>query len=171
MAIELLVLEVDSLRLGIHSCEVCEVLRAVALAPLARSPSVMEGALNLRGEIIAVLDIRAILQLPAKPIEPAEHLIVLAVGERRLAIRADRAIGLALVDESVVSPADETPANTEYTGAIVKTSAGVVHLLDLKNLLSPSDSAWLARTLPTAAPMKPASLRRTLAAAAREAAP
>src|SRR5262249_13161091 len=89
--LELLICEVAGQRFGLSLAEVREIIRAVppvpvtrALAPpstgggesRARRPAGVEGLINLRGNVIPVLDVRSRLRLAAKPLEHTDHLII-----------------------------------------------------------------------------------------------
>src|SRR5437870_13646015 len=89
--LEILVFEVGGQRYGLPAAEVREILRAVAIVPLPRAPAIIEGIINIRGTVVPVLDLRTRFRLPAKPVEPADHLVVAWAGERLVAVRVDRA--------------------------------------------------------------------------------
>ena len=61
--LEVLVFEVGDKRFGVHSGNVREVVRAVKLSPLPEKPDIVEGLLNLRGQILPVVDVRRLFSL------------------------------------------------------------------------------------------------------------
>jgi len=56
--------------LGVDVLEVQEVLSAQRLTPVPLAPDVVEGLINLRGQIVPGLDLRRVLKLP--PSEPGQ---------------------------------------------------------------------------------------------------
>src|SRR4051812_1235973 len=90
-ALEDLTFELAGQRYGLPSSDVQELIRVVTLTPLPGAPSIVEGAINLRGRVVPVFDIRTRFRLPAKAPEPSDHLIVAWAGERLAAIRVDQA--------------------------------------------------------------------------------
>lgn len=58
---------VDDLYFGIDVRHVQEVLRAQEVTPIPRAPEVMEGLINLRGQIVLAVDMRRRLGLPPRP--------------------------------------------------------------------------------------------------------
>ena len=62
---------VGSLLLGTDVLRVQEVVRDQRLEPVPRAPAAVAGLLNLRGQILAVTDLRCRLGLPSRPEAPA----------------------------------------------------------------------------------------------------
>ncbi len=52
--------------LGVDVLEVQEVLRHQSLTPVPLAPKVVEGLMNLRGQIVPALDMRRVLDLPPR---------------------------------------------------------------------------------------------------------
>src|SRR5215469_5263815 len=73
---EILVFEGDGRRYGLPAAEVRELARAVTIVPLPRPRALVEGVIDVRGEAVPVLDLRARLGLPAKGVEPSDHLVI-----------------------------------------------------------------------------------------------
>lgn len=91
MAIELLVFEINGRHVAVPTTCVREVIRAVALFPLPESSSLVRGGLDLRGEVVPVLDGRVLMGDESRTMQPADHLIVLKIDDRSLALHVDRA--------------------------------------------------------------------------------
>jgi purine-binding chemotaxis protein CheW len=150
----ILAVSVAGERFGLPVTAVREILRAVALAPLPGAPPHVEGVLNARGELLAVFDLRARFGLPTRAIEPSDHLVVVRVGERVVALRVDEADELIEVeDQQLVPPASLSPSFRRVAGvAALPDGAVVIH--DLSAFLSETeaetlDDALHAATLPT----------------------
>lgn len=77
-----------------------EILPAVELLPVPGSHSAMEGLLDVRGEILPVVALSALLNLESRPIRYTDHLIVLNLNTARFAVRVDRACELANLPEA-----------------------------------------------------------------------
>jgi len=144
MSRELLIFEIDDCVFGVPAEHVRQVLRAAALFPLLEYPKLVEGGLNLRGEIIPVIDGRAILSRPHKPIEPSDHMIVIGARQKLVAIHIDRALELARL-EARTDTAEPPPG--KLIERIVNTWRGATAILDVDGLLAacaPVDSPLLA---------------------------
>src|SRR5512143_2421840 len=76
--------------------------------PFARVPRASEavrGAMNLRGRVIAVVDLAALVGLPAQPLAPAAgHVLILDAGKRALGFLVGAVLGV----ETIAPSADAT---------------------------------------------------------------
>jgi chemotaxis signal transduction protein len=112
------IVEVASETLALPLADVEEVLQMVALTTVHGSPAGVEGLLDLRGEILPVVDMRRRLALEVRPAVPDDQLLVVRDGARRLVLRVDRVIGLAEAAGEIV------PGRR---GALGAATRGAVH--------------------------------------------
>jgi purine-binding chemotaxis protein CheW len=157
---EILVFEMDGQRFGLHVSDVQELLQAVTVTPLPNAPVLVEGVINLRGQVVPVLDLRKALGLPARPVEPNDHLVVAQANSRRMVLRVDRALDL-------VRPPESDAAHPSGSGSVdngvfrtAQLGDGLVFILDLDACLlqiepvglgkagcQPVESNWPVRNL------------------------
>ena len=127
----------------------------VAIAPLPRAPEIVEGVVNVRGEIVPVYDLRARFALPARAPDPAQHLIVLTAGARSIAIRVDVAESLETVPDAEMVPSSALGASiggagtARHLAGVAPTADGALVIYDLDDFLSTEESAALAGALVT----------------------
>jgi purine-binding chemotaxis protein CheW len=77
---------------------VLEVLELGELTPVPGSPATLLGLHNLRGEILASVDLGAVLGLASRG--KPRHLVVVAAGEHRAGIAVDELFDLAPLPEA-----------------------------------------------------------------------
>ncbi|WP_395834266.1 chemotaxis protein CheW [Archangium violaceum] len=144
---EVLLFTLEGQRYALPMEDVRELVRAVRLTPLPRAPVVVEGLLDLRGELLPVLDMRRRFRLPARPLSSSDHLVVAQAGSRRVALRVDRAEGLlALEPGSLDSTPRELPG-VGYVAGALKLPDGLVLLHDLRTFLSEAEALELEEAL------------------------
>ncbi|QRK10256.1 purine-binding chemotaxis protein CheW [Archangium violaceum] len=144
---EVLLFTLEGQRYALHMEDVRELARAVRLTPLPRAPAVVEGLLNLRGELLPVLDMRQRFRLPARPLSSSDHLVVAQAGSRRVVLRVDRAEGLlSLEPGSLDSTPGELPG-VGYVAGALKLPDGLVLLHDLRTFLSEAEALELEEAL------------------------
>jgi purine-binding chemotaxis protein CheW len=148
---QVLVFEVGGRRFGLLAAAVREVVRAVEVVQLPKAPAVVEGVINVRGNVVPVLDVRSRFRLPPKPLEPADHLIVAKAGSRVVALRVDRATDLVRLDPADVEEARGIVPGAEYLTWVAKLPHELVLIHDLETFLSRAESAALAEALPKSA--------------------
>lgn len=130
-------------RLAFSASAVREIVRSVAIAPLTSAPAVIEGAINLRGTVIPVVDVRARLGMPARPNTPDQFLVILQTSDRRIAVRVDDVddvIEVPMAD--VEKPAALSPALQQLAG-VAATADGALVIYDADAFLTQAERAVL----------------------------
>jgi purine-binding chemotaxis protein CheW len=127
--------------------DVLEVLRAVAIRRLPNAPAVVEGIIDVRGELVPVLDVRARFGLSPKPLELSDHFVVAAAAQRKVALRVDRALGMSRLLALPLPRAVNLPRGVSQVSGIASAPDGLVLLHDLEEFLSEAESTTLAGAL------------------------
>jgi purine-binding chemotaxis protein CheW len=117
------------------------------MVPLPKAPPIVEGVINVHGQVVPVLDIRARFGLPPKALSHTDHLIVARVGSRVVALRADRALNLAHLDEQHIEDASQIAPSAEYISGVAKLPDGLVLIHDLRTFLEEAEATALDRAL------------------------
>jgi purine-binding chemotaxis protein CheW len=108
-------------------------------ARVPRSSEAVRGAMNLRGRVIAVVDLAALVGLPAQALgAPAGHVLILERGKRALGFL----IGAVLGVEPIAAPAD--PPGGLVRG-VAAASGGAVTLLGPDALTGEAERLFGAR--------------------------
>jgi purine-binding chemotaxis protein CheW len=147
--LEIVVFELRRQRFGLRIDDVDRVLRAVALTPLPNAPAIVEGLISVAGAPVVVLDIRTRFGLRSTPIDVDDMLIITRVGDRRVAIRADRVIGLIKVDQADVREAKTIAPMAPQIVGVATLPSGVVLLHDPQAFLTQAEAVELAALMVT----------------------
>jgi purine-binding chemotaxis protein CheW len=145
--VEVLLFELATQRFAIATADVFEVVRAVALRALPNAPAVVEGIINLRGEAVPVLDIRERFGLPAKLLALTDHFLIVRVGQRRVALRVDRALALHALPALSLEQAINLPRALRHVAGIAVLDDELVLLHDLPAFLSDVEGRQLNQAL------------------------
>jgi purine-binding chemotaxis protein CheW len=146
-ALDLLVFELAGARYALELECVREVLRAVFITPLPAAPAVIEGIIDIRGEIVPVYDARLRFGLPARPLHPDDVLVTAWTGERRVAVRCERAEWLGGVSAAAVSDAADLQLRSSRLSGVVRLEDGLVLIHDLASFLEQAERETLDRAL------------------------
>ena len=106
----------DGLFLGISVGEVHEVLLAQALTPVPLAHPVVAGLINMRGQIVAAVDLRRVLRLPARADNsPPPVNVIVRSGHELISLLVDQ-VGDVLEIESrlFTPPPDTTSPETKH---------------------------------------------------------
>jgi len=119
----------NSLFLGVDVLKVQEVIRYQTMTRVPTAPAMVEGLINLRGQIITAIDLRLRLDLPARPDDQLPMSVVVRTDDGALSL---------LVDEigDVVEIADESFERIpETVTGVVRDLVTGVYKLDGRLLL------------------------------------
>lgn len=147
-SIALLVIEVAGLRLGLSASAVVEVHPMVRVTPLPKAPHVVEGVVNVRGRVVPVVDLRRRFGASSQPPRLTDHLVVVDVADRELALHVDRAADLVSIDPGQFDTA-AAPELDDAAG-VAKLADGLLVVHDLDAFLSGDEARALENALTTA---------------------
>lgn len=112
------------------------VLRAVHITPLPQAPAIVSGVIDMRGELVPVIDLRLRFGLPARALAPSDQFLVAMGRKRSLALRVDSTDGLIAIPDSDCTPIDEVVPGGAGLRGIARTANGIVLVQDLDALLT-----------------------------------
>jgi len=139
----LLLTRLADTRIGFAASAVREIVRSVAIAPLSSAPAVIEGAINLRGSVIPVVDVRGRLGMPERPNTPDQFLVILETSDRHIAVRVDDVEDVVeVVTADVETPAALSPALEQLAG-VAATADGALVIYDADAFLTQAERAVL----------------------------
>ena len=142
---------------GIPVLNVREIIRLCAITPVPRMPTHIKGVINLRGTVIAVLDLRAKFQLSVGDYSDRACIIVVqlngADGTKHLMGAIVDAVEevVQLSDNTIEPPPDFGGApDTQYIMGVTTSTGSVKTLLDIEKIFL--DDASITRSLPEGSP-------------------
>lgn len=122
---------------GIELLKVKEVIAPSETTPIPFSPKHFKGLLNLRGELIPVIDLRMKMNLQSK-VDTAEKAIVIIDLKNVIAgVIVDSVDSVeTFTQEQLSSPPEmEKAVNVDFVKFVAKKKEDLVLILDLENLL------------------------------------
>ena len=120
---------------GIESSFVREVYPLHEITSLPGTPPFVLGIINVRGEILSVLDLRKFFDLPEKGLTDLNKVIIIYDEQMEFGILADAVVGMKKISLDIIQPALPT-----LTGIRAEYLKGVTEermvILDAKKILS-----------------------------------
>jgi purine-binding chemotaxis protein CheW len=98
--LEVLAFSLASESYCVETCHVREVCPLKDLTSVPCTPDFVAGVMNLRGRIVAVVDLRRFFELPARGLTELNRVIVLTGGSNELGLLADSIDGVRFVPVS-----------------------------------------------------------------------
>jgi chemotaxis signal transduction protein len=115
-----------------------EVVRLETTTPVPGAPPSVLGVMNLRGNVLPVVEVRPLLGLPART--TSDRALVLADGDRRAAVLIEAVIGLTTLES--VRPTSDDALRHVTAGEIDMDSGGHATLLDGPAVLTALRQVW-----------------------------
>lgn len=105
---------VDQMHFGVSVDRVQEALLTMATTPVPLTTDVVDGLINLRGQIVLAIDLRARLTLPPRGPDQASVSLILRTAHGLISLRVDRLGDVLDLDAvslgNIADPNDEEPA-------------------------------------------------------------
>lgn len=130
--------EVANQFFGVAVGVVQEVLRNENYTPMPFAPEGCGGLFNLRGEVIATVDLRVRFGLAPRPVSGAVINVVVVVGGERVSLLVDRIGLVADLDDTAFEPPPETltgPTRALVVGTY-KTEDRLLLVLDVEQCVN-----------------------------------
>ncbi|MHB8743450.1 MAG: chemotaxis protein CheW [Sulfuricaulis sp.] len=122
-------------RYGVESSHVREIYPLKELTPVPCTPAFVLGIVNVRGQILSVIDIKKFFDLPEKGLTDLNKVIILQSGEMEFGILADAVFGVRSIPRAEMQTSLPTFTGIRENYFIGMTKERVV-ILDAAKLLS-----------------------------------
>lgn len=115
--------------------DVKETIRPRPITPVFRTPSFVLGLINLRGEIVAVLDLAQLLGLPPSGATPDSRVLIVKRGPKA-GIVVDSLSEVRTLRDGSIDPPPSTLARevATYLKGVASFEAGPVSVVDLEHV-------------------------------------
>ncbi|MEM4576410.1 MAG: chemotaxis protein CheW [Candidatus Nezhaarchaeales archaeon] len=148
---------------GISVQNVREIIKAKSYTKIPNAPPYFEGVINLRGQILPVINLKKLLKGDTsstnfsennrddKSRDPQQARIIIAeLDEESFGLLVDQVIGVMQIDKDSIAPLPSYVMSGEHpvVDSIIKSGEDLVMLLDIRNLLSKVTSGTLHQTEP-----------------------
>lgn len=145
--VEVVTFALDHQRYGLSAADVQEITRAVKITPLPKAPPIVEGVINVRGAVLAVLDIRARFRHPPRPLHYDDHFLIARAQDRSVVLRVDRVLALSQIRRDDIEEAKQVVPFSDYVAGVAKLPDGLVLIHDPRTFLSQGENAHLSLAL------------------------
>jgi purine-binding chemotaxis protein CheW len=133
----------DDLRFGVDITEIQEINRQHNLTEVPHTPRHVRGVINLRGEVVTVLDLRTILGLGnTKFVRTSRNIILQGQGEP-VGLLVDRLSDVVTIERDVLEPppANIAGVDARFMYGVYQMEGELMVILKIEELASPLESA------------------------------
>ena len=128
---------------GINVMQVQEVLRITEIAPVPGAPDYVLGIINLRGNVVTVIDTRRRFALGEREVDDNTRIIIIEVEGQVIGLLVDSVAEVVYLRGSEVESAPDVgnDESSKYIQGVVTREADLLILVDVNKLLSQNE--WM----------------------------
>jgi len=146
---QLVVFTLDELTYALPLNMIIRVIHSVEFRNLPKAPEIVAGIINVRGEIIAVIDVRKRFGMKSREIEADDQLIIADTGKRKIALWVDAVNGVENIDTHQRVDTSENLSYAKYINGVVKVNDHLILIYDLEKFLNLEEESQLELALTT----------------------
>lgn len=126
---------------GVDILQVKTIERMMPITRVPKAPSFVEGVINLRGEIVPVIDLKKRFDLPEGKITENTRIIIVTVKDLTVGMIVDSATEVIQLpqDEIEDAPAITSGIDSDYLEGVGKINDELLILLNLAKVLRPKE--------------------------------
>jgi purine-binding chemotaxis protein CheW len=132
----LVAFSLDDSRYGLPLEAVERVVRIVEVTALPKAPDIVLGVVNVQGQVMPVVNLRARFRLPERSTVLSDQLLIARTAKRPMALLVDGVGGVLEYSPQEAAAAQAIVPGTDYIAGVVKRADGMILIQDLDRLLS-----------------------------------
>jgi len=141
--IQLVIFRLRDEEFGADIASVLEISRLLDITHIPEAPGFIEGVINLRGQVIAVVDLSRQFGLKEqKELPKTARIVIVEVGSETVGLIVDEVPEVLRIAEGDIEPAPEiiqTEVKRDYIKGVGKLGERLIILLDLNKVLAPHE--------------------------------
>lgn len=124
---------------GINVMQVQEVLRMTEIAPVPGAPSSVIGIINLRGNVVTVVDTRELFGLMREDVTDQTRIMIVECNKVIVGLLVDSVAEVVNIQNTDIDSAPNigNEENSKYIQGVYSKNGEILILVDLNRLLSP----------------------------------
>jgi purine-binding chemotaxis protein CheW len=132
---------------GVDIAQVQEINRMVTITHVPRAPQFMEGVINLRGQLIPIIDLRSRFGMERTDRTKNTRIVVTEIGSKRIGMVVDSVSEVLRIPVEQIEDAPDLVAgvDTEYIRGVGKMGDRLIIMLDLARIISGTEKAELQK--------------------------
>lgn len=133
--------------------QVKEVIANTETTTVPQAAAHFRGIMNLRGQVISVIDLRVKLKAGKPETTPETTIVILDVNGLSLGVVVDSVSSVTTFEQSAISepPVHDSSVKTDYIFGVARHGKDLTLLIDLKKVLNTDDLKTMKAQAPKAA--------------------
>jgi len=137
--LQLVIFQLGGEEFGVEIVKVQEIIRMPEITQIPQSPDFVEGVINLRGNVIVVVNLEKRFNLNLKDADDNSRVIVVEIGNNVVGMIVDSVNEVLRIPQSSVEPAPDlvlSQISRDYIKGVGKINERLLILLDLAKVLT-----------------------------------
>jgi len=124
-------------RYGINVMSVKEVLRYIEITPVPGTPQFVIGIINLRGNVVTVIDTRILFSLPLEDITDKARIVIVEAHDQTIGLLVEAVEEVANISQDDIEnpPNVGNEQNSRYFQGVTSTPTGLIILVELDQMV------------------------------------
>ena len=125
----------DGIRFAIAYDFVIEIINELSITTLPKVPGYIEGIINLRGQVIPIMDVRLRMNHMKGEVNSKVCIIVIQVEDTVIGLLVDEVLQMIDVEDGSVMP-PPLSQRQEYVNGIIRLNGVIYFILDCESLIA-----------------------------------
>lgn len=136
-------------RYGVDILNVSTISEYLDITRVPDAPSYVKGMINLRGDIIPVINLKSRFNIPETEVSEETRIIIYAIDGVNIGFLVDEASQVLRIDSKDIeaTPAILKGQEREYIAGVAKYEQKIIILLDFAKILSESERAQITKLM------------------------
>lgn len=130
------VFALDGEHYGIDILSIQEITRYETPTKIPNMPSYMQGVINLRGNIIPIIDLRKKFNLVNSEVTGESRIIVLNLSDKKAGLLVDAVSQVTKIGDDQIEPPQMTTVERKYIAGLAKKGEEIIILLEPAAILT-----------------------------------
>lgn len=135
---QILIFRLKDYHFGILTENVIEIMKKNVVKSIPNSPEWVEGLINLRGEVITLVNMYSLLKIDDFNLDDCyNNTVIVNLDENSIALMVDEIIGVTDINENDLQSASEN--DNSFVGSLITIDDRIINVLELKSLFEETE--------------------------------
>ena len=129
---QVVIFKLNNEQFAVETEKVQSINDSMEITMVPKAPEYIKGLVNLRGNVISLLDINLLLDVPKAELKQ-DNIIILDMDGEMVGIAVDQVEEVLDIEEDIIEKMDE--ASKEYIQGVINFKDRIITLIDINKLL------------------------------------
>lgn len=135
---QILIFRLKDYHFGILTENVIEIMKKNVVKSIPNSPEWVEGLINLRGEVLTLVNMYSLLKMDDFNLDDCyNNTVIVKLDENSIALMVDEIIGVTDINENDLQSASEN--DNSFVGSLITIDDRIINVLELKSLFEETE--------------------------------